>query len=126
MRQRAFQLTEAQACELQGAYHNCQDAQTRTRYQAVRLYGQDYSTREIEAICGYRRSSHMIGVTGVALTPDGRLAVSASHDKTLKVWDVATGRELRMLEGHGESVNGVALSADGRLAVSVRGRTSDR
>ena len=59
MRQRAFQLTEAQACELQGAYQNCQEAQTRTRYQAVRLYGQGYATREIEAICGCSRSSLM-------------------------------------------------------------------
>ena len=73
MRQRAFQLTEAQACELQGAYHNCQAAQTRTRYQAVRLYGQGYATREIEAICGCSRSSLMAwcrsyqaaGVTGL-------------------------------------------------------------
>jgi len=73
MRQRAFQLTEAQACEMQGAYHNCQDAQTRTRYQAVRLYGQGYPTREIEAICGCSRSSLMewcrsyreAGVTGL-------------------------------------------------------------
>jgi transposase len=73
MRQRAFQLTEAQACELQGAYHNCQEAQTRTRYQAVRLYGQGYRTREIAAICGCSRSSLMewcrsyqeVGVTGL-------------------------------------------------------------
>lgn len=59
MRQRAFHLTETQACELQGAYHNCQDAQTRTRYQAVRLYGLGYATREIETICGCSRSSLM-------------------------------------------------------------------
>jgi transposase len=73
MRQRAFQLTEAQACELQGAYHNCPDAQTRTRYQAVRLYGQGYPTHEIESICGCSRSSLMewcrsyreAGVTGL-------------------------------------------------------------
>ncbi len=73
MRQRAFQLTEAQAGELQGAYHNCPDAQTCMRYQAVRLYGQGYPTREIEAICGCSRSSLMewcrsyqtAGVTGL-------------------------------------------------------------
>jgi transposase len=73
MRQRTFHLTEAQACELQGAYHNCQDAQTRTHYQAVRLYGLGYSTREIAAICGCSRSSLMewcrsyqeAGVTGL-------------------------------------------------------------
>ena len=36
----------------------------------------------------------------MALSADGRRAVSASGDKTLKVWDVETGRELRTLEGH--------------------------
>ena len=35
----------------------------------------------------------------MALSGDGRLVVSASHDKTLKVWDVESGRELRTLTG---------------------------
>jgi len=55
----------------------------------------------------------------VAVSPDGRRAVSASHDKTLKVWDLETGRELRTLEGHSSSVMGVAVSPDGRHAVSA-------
>ena len=54
----------------------------------------------------------------MALTPDGRLAVSASVDTMLKVWDVASGRELRTLVGHGP-VSAVALTPDGRLAVSA-------
>ena len=41
-------------------------------------------------------------VTGVAVSPDGRRAVSASDDKTLKVWDLESGRELRTLEGHSD------------------------
>ena len=49
----------------------------------------------------------------------GVLAVSASEDKTLKVWDVGSGRELRTLQGHSNYVSGVALSGDGRLAVSA-------
>ena len=43
---------------------------------------------------------HSDTVNGVAVTADGRRAVSASSDKTLKVWDLETGRELRTLEGH--------------------------
>jgi hypothetical protein len=62
---------------------------------------------------------HTTGVNGMALSADGRRAVSASWDKTLKVWEVQTGRELRTLEGHTHAVNGVALSADGRRAVSA-------
>jgi len=54
-----------------------------------------------------------------ALSADGRLAVSASVDKTLKVWDVATGRELHTLQRHSDVVCDVALSADGRLVVSA-------
>jgi WD40 repeat protein len=33
-------------------------------------------------------------VFGVALSGDGRCAVSASNDNTLKVWDVESGREV--------------------------------
>ena len=35
---------------------------------------------------------HTHGVNGVAVTADGRFAVSASKDKTLKVWDLGKGR----------------------------------
>ena len=53
------------------------------------------------------------------MSGDGRLAVSASDDQTLKVWDLDSGRELRTLQGHTGWVHGVALSGDGRLAVSA-------
>jgi WD40 repeat protein len=59
------------------------------------------------------------GVKGVAVTADGKRAVSASQDWTLKVWDLDTGRTLRTLEGHSDSVNGVAVTPDGRRAVSA-------
>jgi WD40 repeat protein len=62
---------------------------------------------------------HTGSVNAVAVTPDGQRAVSASHDKTLKVWDVATGRIIHTLKGHTKSVTGVALTADGRLGVSA-------
>ena len=45
---------------------------------------------------------HSDSVNGVAVTGDGRRAVSASSDNTLKVWDLETGRELRTLEGHSD------------------------
>jgi hypothetical protein len=56
---------------------------------------------------------------GVAVTPDGQRAVSASWDRTLKVWDLETGRALRTLEGHSDSVSGVAVTPDGKWAVSA-------
>ena len=57
----------------------------------------------------------------MAVTPDGRRAVSASGDGTLKVWDLDSGRELRTLEGHCDCGHGVAVTADGRRAVSASG-----
>ena len=53
-----------------------------------------------------RRPLHFCGdvcslqVYSVAVFPDGRRVVSASWDKTLKVWDVATGKCVATLEGH--------------------------
>ena len=46
-------------------------------------------------------AGHTDWVNAVAVTPDGRRAVSASSDKTLKVWDLDR-RELRTLAGHSE------------------------
>ena len=58
-------------------------------------------------------------VNAVAVTPDGSQAVSASWDKTLKVWDLRTGKALRTLEGHADGVNAVAVTPDGSQAVSA-------
>ena len=67
---------------------------------------------------------HASGVDGVALSGDGRRALSASSDQTLKVWNVETERELHTSEGHTASVRSAALSGDGRLAASAsRDRT---
>ena len=51
--------------------------------------------------------------------PDGRRVVSGSSDKTLKVWDVATGKCLATLEGHSENVWSVSVFPDGRRLVSA-------
>jgi WD40 repeat protein len=58
-------------------------------------------------------------VTGVAITPDGRRAVSASYDSTLRVWDLESNQSLRTLEGHTSGVNGVTVTPDERCTVSA-------
>jgi hypothetical protein len=86
----------------------------RERRTTPALDDQALTLRELRTLTGHTRS-----VTGVALSRDGRLAVSASWDRTLKVWEVNRGSELRTLAGHTGDVTGVALSGDGRLAVSA-------
>ncbi|MGO9506372.1 MAG: protein kinase domain-containing protein [Mycobacterium sp.] len=61
------------------------------------------------------RTLNASSVSSVALSGDGRVAVSAGGD-TLQVFDVASGECLRTLSA--SSVSSVALSADGRIAVS--------
>ena len=50
--------------------------------------------------------------------PDGRNAVSASKDMTLRLWDLETGQLTRVLKGHNSWVISVAISRDGRYALS--------
>ncbi|WP_437657772.1 beta-propeller domain-containing protein [Sorangium sp. So ce1182] len=62
---------------------------------------------------------HIDIASAVAVTPDGRLAVSASRDRTLKVWDLGSGQVLRTLEGHAAWVVRAAVTSDGRRVVSA-------
>ena len=65
-----------------------------------------------------RLLGHQRLVENVALSSDGKTLVSGSNDKTIKVWDLATGKELRTLTCHQDSVNSIALSSDGQTLVS--------
>jgi WD40 repeat protein len=57
-------------------------------------------------------------VNSVAFSPDGGSAVSSSWDNTLKLWDVATGKEIGTFTGHRNYVWSVASSPDGRSMLS--------
>ena len=54
----------------------------------------------------------------VAFSPDGTRLLSGGKDATLRLWDVATGRELRKFEGHDDLVTSIAFSPDGKRALS--------
>ena len=57
-------------------------------------------------------------VYSVAFSPDGARIVSGSDDQSVRLWDAASGAEIRRLEGHTGTVWSVAFSPDGARIVS--------
>jgi dipeptidyl aminopeptidase/acylaminoacyl peptidase len=70
-----------------------------------------------------RFAAHDHSVHSVAFTPDGETLVSGSVDGTIRIWSVATGKELRRMDvrqakGH-HGFNRIALSPDGKFVASA-------
>jgi small GTP-binding protein len=61
---------------------------------------------------------HASSVWSVAWSGDGLRALSGSDDRTVRLWDVESGRCLRVLEGHTARIMSVAWSDDGLRALS--------
>jgi glucose/arabinose dehydrogenase len=62
---------------------------------------------------------HQGSVRHAAFSPDGKLVVTVSDDKTAWLWDVASGQALRQLQGHQDSVNHAAFRPDSKLVVTI-------
>jgi WD40 repeat protein len=69
--------------------------------------------------CARTLGGHTNYVEAVAVTADGRRAVSGGWDTTVRVWDLETGAMLHTLEGHTDVVAGVAVTPDGATAASA-------
>jgi hypothetical protein len=82
--------------------------------QGVTVRGYDPATgREVLRLIG-----HNDAVRCLAVSADGKRAVSGGDDRTVRVWDLARGTEMKRFAQHRDNVTGVALSADGKLALS--------
>lgn len=71
--------------------------------------------------CLLRIQAHAADVSALAVTPDGRFALSAGRDRLAKVWDLRSGSCLRTSELAGLCGRSVALTSDGRWALSAGG-----
>ncbi|MCC5656806.1 serine/threonine protein kinase [Nostoc sp. XA010] len=61
---------------------------------------------------------HENSVLSVAISPDGKTIVSSGGDRKIKLWNLATGKQISSLDGHSQQVNVVAISPDGKTLVS--------
>lgn len=73
-----------------------------TKAQAVTVY------------LGYSSAVH-----AVALSPNGRQALSGGGDNVLRLWDVATGLPLRTFDTQTDAINAVAFFPDGRYVLAA-------
>ncbi|MEN8219725.1 MAG: caspase family protein [Pseudomonadota bacterium] len=78
----------------------------------IRLY--DFRKGHLVALL----KGHTNAVTSLAFSPDSRLLVSGSGDKSAILWDVLRKRRLYSLRGHADRLYAVAFSPDGRRVVT--------
>ena len=73
----------------------------------------------LEATVTRRLQGHTDDVKGISVSPCATWMVSASDDRTVRVWNLAMGKQIRELKGHTSYVNCVKWSRDGNMIVSV-------
>lgn len=84
---------------------------------------------EVEANGGLKPSKTLVesndSVFAVAFSPDNKLVAAAGADRAIRIWEVATGKQLALIEDHADWIFDLAFSPDGkRLASASRDKTS--
>jgi WD40 repeat protein len=60
-------------------------------------------------------------VKSIAFSPDGKFLASAADDRTIRLWDLSTGKQIRAFTGHTLPVNRVSFAPDGKSIASSIG-----
>ncbi len=64
------------------------------------------------------QKGHDQRVLAVAVSPDSNYVATGSRDRSVKLWELSTGREVRNFLGHDGSINGIAFSTDGKFILT--------
>lgn len=78
----------------------------------------DASAQNLETVI---QKGHELAVLTVAVSPDSNYVATGSRDKTIKLWELSTGREVRSFLGHSASINQLDFSSDGKYLISANG-----
>nr|MDZ8008273.1 AAA family ATPase [Nostoc sp. DedSLP05] len=88
-----------------------------TLQQAV--YLKPNEKKENRAIEVNTLEGHSSTVFSVGFSPDSKTLASGSYNKTIKLWDVSTGKAIKTLSEHSNSVNSVVFSPDSKTLASA-------
>ena len=64
------------------------------------------------------QKGHELAVVSIAISPDSNYVATGSKDKSVKLWDLRSGKEVRSFQGHEHTVNTLNFSTDGKLLIS--------
>ncbi|MCE2701698.1 MAG: WD40 repeat domain-containing protein, partial [Anabaena sp. 49633_E8] len=98
-----------------------QEPTTAALSQAVYLQRNEKPENKALALAVNTLKGHESPVSSVGFSPDGKKLASGSGDKTIKIWDVTTGKVLNTLKGHEGYVLSVGFSPDGKQLASGSG-----
>jgi RNA polymerase sigma factor (sigma-70 family) len=84
------------------------DTATRKRLHKTKIVEEAYSHRK-------GKSDRRGGILALAFAPEGMTIASANYDSTVRLFEAATGKPIRVLRGHARSVTDVAYSPDGKI-----------
>ena len=74
----------------------------------------DFTWRYWRQLCDWKVAeldAHTGTVRCIAYSPDSKLLATGGDDQTVVIWDVATGKQMAVLEAHADAVNGVVFAA---------------
>ncbi|MEQ9402496.1 MAG: WD40 repeat domain-containing protein [Cyclobacteriaceae bacterium] len=65
------------------------------------------------------QTGHHLAINDIEYSPDGKIVATCSDDNTIKLWEIATGKEMQTLFGHSKRVNDIAFSPNSKTLISV-------